>query len=188
MTKVYNGITLHAVLLGLLTTPVQFGVGKKFYVAAYKALKHGASNMDVLIALGTSCAYFYSVLALILNIIHPDYSPMVFFDTSAMLITFISLGKYLEHMAKGRTSEAIEKLVSLQAKTATLVDKEGHEKEIPSTLVAKGDVLKVFPGATVPADGTIIDGESTINEAMITGESMPQQKVDRLPYYPEEGV
>ena len=109
-----NSINLDILLRWFLTTPIQFGVGAKFYVAAWKALSHRSANMDVLVVLGTSVSYFYSVLVIFLNLYLPDYEPIVFFETSSMLITFILLGKYLEYVAKGKTCDAIGKLIALK--------------------------------------------------------------------------
>eukprot|EP01087_Luapelamoeba_hula_P009187 TRINITY_DN2361_c0_g1_i1.p1 TRINITY_DN2361_c0_g1~~TRINITY_DN2361_c0_g1_i1.p1 ORF type:complete len:880 (+),score=129.55 TRINITY_DN2361_c0_g1_i1:194-2833(+) len=180
-TPVVHSITLVMLIEWALTTPVQFIIGARFYSAAWSALKRGAGNMDLLVALGTSISYFYSVFIIILNLIDSSYKPVVFFETSAMLITFILLGKYLEFAAKGRTSDAISKLLSLKPKTAIMLEMDSgrivSEKEIAADLIEVNDYLKVLPGATVPADGLVVTGESSINEAMITGESMPVAKV-----------
>ncbi|ELR21256.1 coppertranslocating P-type ATPase [Acanthamoeba castellanii str. Neff] len=173
-------ISVQLILQLMLTTPVQFISGGKFYIGAWKALKHGGANMDVLVSLGTSASYLYSLFSMVMCFFLPHYQPFVFFETSAMLITFISLGKYLEYVAKGRTSEAIQKLMSLQATTATLIKMEDdeilEETELALELIEAGDILKVVPGATVPTDGILIKGQSFVNESMITGESIPSEK------------
>ncbi|KAK4420983.1 Copper-transporting ATPase RAN1 [Sesamum alatum] len=160
-----------------LVTFVQFVVGKRFYVAAGRALRNGSTNMDVLVALGTSASYFYSVYALLYGAITGFWSP-TYFETSAMLITFVLFGKYLESLAKGKTSDAIRKLVGLAPATATLLikDKGGNvvgEREIDALLIQPGDILKVLPGTKVPADGLVVWGSSYVNESMVTGESAP---------------
>ncbi|MBS4223091.1 heavy metal translocating P-type ATPase [Lederbergia citrea] len=152
-----------------LATPVQFYIGRQFYVGAYKALRNKSANMDVLVALGTSAAYFYSVF-LVLN-----KGSDLYFETSAVLITLIILGKLFEAKAKGRSSEAIKKLMGLQAKTATVLQ-NGEEKEIPLEEVIAGDILLVKPGEKVPVDGVIMEGRSAFDESMITGESVPVDK------------
>ncbi|CAL5049154.1 unnamed protein product [Urochloa decumbens] len=164
----------------ILVSIVQFVVGKRFYVAAYRALRHGSTNMDVLVVLGTTASYVYSVCALLYGSF-TGYRPPVYFETSAMIITFVLFGKYLEVLAKGKTSDAIKKLVELVPSTALLVlkDKEGKhvgEREIDAMLVQPGDVLKVLPGSKVPADGVVVWGTSHVNESMITGESAPIPK------------
>uniref|UniRef100_A0A0C9RMF9 TSA: Wollemia nobilis Ref_Wollemi_Transcript_10952_4028 transcribed RNA sequence n=1 Tax=Wollemia nobilis TaxID=56998 RepID=A0A0C9RMF9_9CONI len=163
-----------------LVTPIQFVIGKRFYVAAYRALRNGSANMDVLVALGTSAAYFYSVCALLYGAT-TGYETATYFETSAMLITFVLLGKYLEVVAKGKTSDAIKKLLELAPTTAVLLvtDSDGKivgEKEIDAQLIQRGDMLRVQPGSKVPADGTVIWGSSHVNESMITGESAPVSK------------
>ncbi|KAG8385094.1 hypothetical protein BUALT_Bualt03G0005700 [Buddleja alternifolia] len=163
-----------------LVTVVQFVIGKRFYVAAGRALRNGSTNMDVLVALGTSASYFYSVCALLYGAITGFWSP-TYFETSAMLITFVLFGKYLESLAKGKTSDAIKKLVELTPATAILLmkDKGGkvvREREIDSLLIQPGDILKVLPGAKVPADGLVVWGSSYVNESMVTGESAPVLK------------
>lgn len=163
-----------------LVSLVQFGIGKRFYVAAAKALRRGATNMDVLVALGTSASYFYSVCALLYGAATGFWSP-TYFETSAMLITFVLLGKYLESLAKGKTSDAIKKLVELAPATALLLqkDKGGKcigEREIDSLLIQPGDLLKVLPGIKIPADGVVLWGSSYVNESMVTGESIPVLK------------
>jgi Cu+-exporting ATPase len=179
--EVITNLTYESVILFLLSTPVQFWIGGDFYKKSYKALSHRAATMDVLVALGTSAAYFYSLLSIIYGIFVPEFEGAVFFETSAMLLTFIILGKYMEARAKGQTSEAIKKLVSLQAKSAILleIDDNGNvlnERDIPTDLIQKGDILKVYPGAKIPTDGVIVDGQSAIDESMITGESLPVNK------------
>ncbi|KAL8101400.1 hypothetical protein AgCh_033326 [Apium graveolens] len=163
-----------------LVSVVQFVIGKRFYVAAWRALRNGSTNMDVLVALGTSASYFYSVYALIYGAVTGFWSP-TYFETSAMLITFVLLGKYLETLAKGKTSDAIKKLVELTPATALLLlkDKGGKvigEREIDSLLIQLGDMLKVLPGTKVPVDGMVVWGSSYVNESMVTGESEPVSK------------
>jgi len=153
-----------------LATPVQFIVGGQYYVSAFKALRNGSANMDVLIAMGSSAAYFYSVVITFANI-HQH----VYFETAAVIITLIRLGKYLEAKAKGRTSEAIKKLMGLRAKTARLI-RDGQEVSVPIDSVIVGDIVLVKPGETVPVDGVVIEGRSTIDESMLTGESLPVEK------------
>lgn len=158
-----------------LATPVQFFIGKQFYVGAYKALRNKSANMDVLVALGTSAAYFYSVYLAIGTIGHNGHGVGLYFETSAVLITLIILGKLFEVKAKGRSSEAIKKLMGLQAKTA-LVVRDGAEVEIPLEQVVAGDVLLVKPGEKIPVDGVILEGQSALDESMLTGESVPVDK------------
>src|SRR5699024_1066305 len=158
-----------------LATPVQFIIGWQFYVSSYKNLKTKSANMDVLVALGTSAAYFYSLYEGI-KTIGTNYEPHLYFETSAILITLILFGKYLEANAKGRTTEAITKLMALQVKEArVLVD--GSEQMLPIYQVNVGDTLIVKPGEKIPLDGIIKRGNSTIDESMLTGESMPVTKV-----------
>jgi Cu+-exporting ATPase len=180
--ELISNLTYESIILFTLSTPVQFWIGADFYKKAYKAVSHGAATMDVLVALGTSAAYFYSLFSILYGMAVPEFEGAVFFETSAMLITFIILGKYMEARAKGQTSEAIKKLVSMQAKSAILLelDKNGkiiNEKEIPAELIQKGDILKVFPGSKIPTDGIISEGNSAVDESMITGESIPVNKV-----------
>ncbi|KAK8263607.1 hypothetical protein V6Z11_D12G051700 [Gossypium hirsutum] len=163
-----------------LVSVVQFVIGKRFYVAAGRALRNGSTNMDVLVALGTSASYFYSVGALLYGAITGFWSP-TYFETSSMLITFVLLGKYLECLAKGKTSDAIKKLVELAPATALLVVKDNGgniigEREVDALLVQPGDILKVLPGAKLPADGIVVWGSSYVNESMVTGESVPVSK------------
>lgn len=153
----------------LLSTAVQFSAGLIFYRGAWSALKNRSANMDVLVALGTSAAYFYSLLAFA-GLLGPGRE--VFFETSAMLIAFIRLGKYLEARARGKAGEALKKLLHLQADKARLVTGDG-EKEVPVSIIRVGDVVLVRPGETIPVDGEVIDGGSAMDESMITGESMP---------------
>lgn len=158
-----------------LATPVQFIVGKQFYVGAYKALRNKSANMDVLVALGTSAAYFYSLYLSIVSIGSEAHMIELYYETSAVLITLIILGKLFEVRAKGRSSEAIKKLMGLQAKTAT-VFRNGVEQEVVLEDVVVGDILYVKPGEKVPVDGEIIEGRSALDESMLTGESVPVDK------------
>jgi P-type Cu+ transporter len=153
-----------------LATPVQFYVGGQFYVGAYKSLRNGSANMDVLVAMGTSAAYFYS-LPIALGLIGGH----VYFETAAVIITLIKLGKYLEAQAKGRTSEAIKKLMGLRAKTARIV-RAGQEMEVPADEVVVGDIVLVRPGEKIPVDGVVVEGRSAVDESMLTGESLPVEK------------
>ncbi|GMH09398.1 hypothetical protein Nepgr_011239 [Nepenthes gracilis] len=180
-TKVVNMLGIGEILRWTLSTPVQFIIGHRFYTGSYKALRHGSANMDVLIALGTNAAYFYSVYILMRAATSQNFKGTDFFETSSMLISFILLGKYLEVLAKGKTSEAIAKLMDLAPETAILLtlDDEGNvvsEQEIDSRLIQKNDVLKVVPGAKLACDGFVVWGQSHVNESMITGESRPVAK------------
>ncbi|HEY6837935.1 MAG TPA: heavy metal translocating P-type ATPase, partial [Geobacteraceae bacterium] len=156
----------------VLASIVQFTAGLTFYRGSFYALKSKSANMDVLVALGTSAAYFYSLFAFFGAFgAHGD----VFFETSAMLIAFIRLGKYLEARARGKAGEALKKLLRLQADKARLITAEG-EKEVPASLVKIGDLMLVRPGETFPTDGVIVAGSSTLDESMVTGESVPVEK------------
>ena len=163
---------LHLPLVQLiLVTPVQFGVGQRFYRGAYHALKTKAPNMDVLVAMGTSAAFALSVYNGFFNPHNSD----LYFESSGMIITLILLGKYLEQKAKTKTSDAIKQLMSLQAKTAMIIV-AGEEKEVPIEEVQVGDILRVRPGEQIPVDGKILKGQTTIDESMLTGESLPVDK------------
>ncbi len=153
----------------LLATPVQFVIGYRYYRGAYHSLRGGGANMDVLIALGTSAAYFYSVYNLLIHV-HEYY-----FEASAVIITLILLGKMFEAIAKGKTSEAIKKLMGLQPKTARVI-RDGVEADIAIEDLVIGDTIVVRPGERVPVDGVIVDGASALDESMITGESIPVDK------------
>ncbi|MEH7302737.1 heavy metal translocating P-type ATPase, partial [Neobacillus drentensis] len=158
-----------------LATPVQFIVGRQFYVGAYKALRNGSANMDVLVALGTSAAYFYSLYIIISAIGSGQMMYELYFETSAVLITLILLGKLFEARAKGRSSEAIKKLMGMQAKTATVI-RDGKEIEVALEEVVVDDIILVKPGEKIPVDGEIIEGRSALDESMLTGESVPVDK------------
>lgn len=159
--------------------PVQFYVGAPFYVGAFKALRNRSANMDVLIALGTSAAYFYSIYLTLDwfgaggGSLH--HAPALYFETSAVLITLVVLGKWFEGMAKGRTSEAIRSLMGLQAKTAHVL-RNGEELIVPIEDVQVGDVVLVKPGEKIPVDGIVTEGASSVDESMLTGESLPVGK------------
>ncbi|MFH1471171.1 MAG: heavy metal translocating P-type ATPase, partial [Candidatus Micrarchaeota archaeon] len=159
----------HVYLLFLLATPVQFYVGRQFYFGAWAALRNRSATMDTLIALGTSAAYLFSLRALIDPMAHQ------YFETSAVLITLVILGKYLEAIAKGRTGEAIRKLMDLSPKIA-LVERDGKEFEIPAEQVVLGDIVIVKPGERIPVDGKVVGGASSVDESMLTGESIPVEK------------
>ncbi len=154
----------------LLASPVQFYVGWQYYVGAFKSLRNGSANMDVLIAMGSSVAFLYS-----LPVTFGWLEDHVYFETAAVIITLIRLGKYLEARAKGRTSDAIKKLMGLRAKTARIV-RDGQELEVPVDEVKVGDFVLVRPGEKIPVDGVVIEGRSAIDESMLTGESLPVEK------------
>nr|CAD1831368.1 unnamed protein product [Ananas comosus var. bracteatus] len=170
-SKVYNNLTVGMLLRWVLCTPVQFIIGWRFYIGTYHALKRGSSNMDVLVALGTNAAYFYSVYIVLKALTSQTFEGEDFFETSAMLISFILLGKYLEIMAKGKTSDALAKLTDLAPDTAVLLDmdKDGNvisEMEISTQLLQRNDVIKIVPGAKVPVDGVVIKViGGTVNES-----------------------
>jgi Cu+-exporting ATPase len=157
-------------MMWAVATPVQFYVGWQYYVGAYKSLRNRSANMDVLIAMGSSVAYFYSIL-ITLGVL-PGH---VYFETAAVIITLIRLGKFLEARAKGRTSEAIKKLMGLRAKTARII-RSGEELEVPVEEVRVGDMVLVRPGEKVAVDGVVVDGRSAVDESMLTGESLPVEK------------
>lgn len=153
----------------------------RFYAGSYHALRRKSANMDVLVALGTNAAYFYSIYIVIRASTSESFEGQDFFETSAMLISFILLGKYLEVLAKGKTSDALAKLTDLAPDTAYLLTKDGDgnvlsEVEISTQLIHKNDTLKIVPGAKVPVDGIVVDGHSFVNESMITGEARPVDK------------
>jgi Cu+-exporting ATPase len=160
----------------VLATPIQFIIGRHFYIGAYKALRNKSANMDVLVALGTSSAYFYSLYLTLINSGQQSHHQVeLYYETSAVLITLILLGKLLETRAKGRSSEAIKKLLKLQAKTA-LVIRDGKEIPLPIEKVSTGDLIIVKPGEKIPVDGEIMEGSSSVDESMLTGESIPVEK------------
>lgn len=163
-------ILLNPYVQWAIATPVQFIIGANFYKGAYYSLKNKSANMDVLVALGTSAAYFYSVY-----LVFQDPSHGLYFETSAMLITLILLGKYFEAKAKGRSSDAIRSLIQMQPTTATLI-RNGKHIEVPIQEVVLNDILLIRAGEAIPVDGVIVEGETTIDESMLTGESMPVHK------------
>ena len=171
------GLWSHAVwvnwLFLTLATPVQFYTGWDYYTGGWKSLKNGSANMDVLVAMGSSVAYFYSLALLI----YPPLGEHVYFETSAVIITLIKLGKMLESRTKGKTGGAIRKLMGLRPKTATILE-NGKERDIPLSLVSVGDIVIVHPGESIPVDGLVLEGESSVDESMLTGEPIP---VDKTP-------
>lgn len=159
-----------------LATPVQFLIGGQFYAGAYKSLRSGSANMDVLVALGTSSAYFYSLFLTIRSLGSDMHHPAeLYYETSSVLITLILVGKWFEALAKGRSSEAIKSLMGLQAKSA-LVLRDGRETSIPIDEVKTGDTVIVRPGEKIPVDGWVLQGVSSVDESMLTGESLPVAK------------
>ena len=162
-------------LMLALATPVQFYVGWQYYVGAFKALRNKSANMDVLIAMGSSIAYLYS-----LPIVFGWLTGHVYLETAAVIITLIRLGKFLEARAKGRTSEAIKKLMGLRPKTARVL-RSGVEIDIPVDEVVTGDVIIVRPGEKFPTDGVVTEGRSAVDESMLTGESLPVEKIPGAP-------
>ncbi|MFC6736712.1 heavy metal translocating P-type ATPase, partial [Halolamina salina] len=167
------GVPLGWVMFGL-ATPVQVVLGRSFYRNSYNALvTNGRANMDVLIALGSSTAYVYSVAAL-LDLI----AGSLYFDTAALILVFITLGNYLEARSKGQAGEALRTLLEMEADTATIVDEDGNEEEIPLEDVEVGDRMKVRPGEQIPTDGVVVDGQSAVDESMVTGESVPVEKTE----------
>jgi Cu+-exporting ATPase len=198
--RIIPGLYLGDIICLVLTIPVQFGIGKRFYVSAYKSLSHGAPTMDVLVVLGTSSAFFFSIFSMLVSLLFsPHTKPTTLFDTSTMLITFISLGRYLENKAKGQTSKALSNLMSLAPSMTTIYtdpiaaakaaegwevadEKLGRnsidgnaveERVIATELIEVGDVVILRPGDKLPADGTVTRGESYLDESMVTGEAMP---------------
>lgn len=164
----------------LFATPIQFLIGWPFYRGAWKALKNGSANMDVLVALGTSAAYFYSLFETIRFTAGAIREPNLYYETSGILLTLIILGKWFEALAKGRTSEAIKALMHLQPKTAMVV-RNGEEESIPVEQVQIGDRIRVKPGERLPVDGVVLEGRSAIDESMLTGESIPVDKQEGDP-------
>ncbi|KAF2450594.1 heavy metal translocatin [Karstenula rhodostoma CBS 690.94] len=198
--RIMAGLYLGDLVCLVLTIPVQFGIGKRFYVSAYKSLSHGSPTMDVLVVLGTSAAFFFSCASMLVSLlISPHSKPTTLFDTSTMLFTFISIGRYLENSAKGQTSKALSRLMSLAPSMATIYadpiaaakaaegwdvadEKDSRqsmdgnaieEKVIATELIEVGDVVILRPGDKIPADGTVTHGESYVDESMVTGEAMP---------------
>ncbi|KAF9112043.1 ATPase Cu transporting protein 7B [Mortierella sp. AM989] len=192
MKNIIPGLRIQDVIMFILATPVQFWLAKPFYKKAYRALRYTrTANMETLVALGTSVAYFASLGSIIaamakgkdqhgsMDGMGMSSSGVDFFETSVFLVTFINLGKWLEAMAKGKTAETITKLMDLQPETATLVKADETLEEIPASLIQVGDILMVNAGGRIPCDGLLWKGNTTVDEAMITGESLPVQKTER---------
>lgn len=159
----------------VLASIAQFGPGLVFYKGAWSAIKSGALTMDVLVVMGTSVAYLFSIYHWLIMVHPAGHHPHVYFETSAWLITFILLGKLLEEVAKGRTSEALQKLIALQPAVAH-VERDGQVVDIPTSQVKPGDRIQVRAGEKIPVDGTLLEGYSTVDESMLTGESLPVEK------------
>ena len=186
MKHIVPRVTYKTLLLWLLATPVQFGIGRRFHRAAWNGAKHCNLGMDFLVSLGTSASYVYSCASVLLACMYKNFHGQHTFESSALLLTFVVMGKLMESYAKGKTSDALSKLLKLKGKSALIVegcrfDEDGNmfggeEKLVDIELVQLRDVVKVLPGSTVPADGSIIKGRSTVDESMISGESMPVTK------------
>lgn len=204
--ELFPGLYFGDLICLLLTVPVQFGIGRRFYVTSYRSLKHRSPTMDVLIMLGTSAAFFYSCFTMVIAILSDHHRrPSTVFDTSTMLITFITLGRWLEYRAKGQTSAALSRLMSLAPSMTTIYedpiaaekladgwasvaardgpkptlasdDASVNQKIIPTELIQVGDVVVLHPGDKVSADGVVLRGESFVDESMITGEALPIHK------------
>lgn len=201
--QIIPGLFLGDLICMILTIPVQFGVGRRFYISAWKSIKHGSPTMDVLVILGTTSAFCFSTLTMLVSILLPPHSrPGTIFDTSTMLLAFITFGRYLENSAKGQTSKALSRLMSLAPSMATIyldpiaVGKAAEamgkapevdanqkdagatweEKTVPTELLQVGDIVIIRPGDKIPADGTLVRGETYVDESMVTGEAMPVQK------------
>ncbi|CAE7138344.1 unnamed protein product [Rhizoctonia solani] len=179
--RICPGLYLGDLLVFILTIPVQFGLGRKFYHNAWKAVKHGSATMDVLVMLGTTSAFVYSFFSMVCAMFNPspNFRPALFFDTSTMLITFVSLGRYLENLAKGKTSAALTDLMALAPSMATIYTDAPActvEKKVATELVQVGDTVKIVPGDKIPADGTLLKGTSTVDESAVTGEPVPALK------------
>ncbi len=159
----------------VLASVAQFGPGLVFYKGAWSAIKSGALTMDVLVVMGTSVAYLFSIYHWLIMVHPAGHHPQVYFETSAWLITFILLGKLLEEVAKGRTSEALQKLIALQPAVAH-VERDGQVVDTPTSQVKPGDRIQVRAGEKIPVDGTLLEGYSTVDESMLTGESLPVEK------------
>ncbi|TKX25819.1 ATPase-like protein 6 [Elsinoe australis] len=207
--KLFPGLWLGDVVCLILTIPVQFGIGKRFYVSAFKSIRHGSPTMDVLVVMGTSAAFFFSCAAMLVSLLSTSHTkPATTFDTSTMLITFICLGRFLENRAKGQTSKALSRLMSLAPSSAVIYadpiaaakaaegwkamsGDEKHSEEpkvgtieeltVPTELLEVGDVVILKPGDKIPADGLVISGESFVDESMVTGEAMPIMKAKDMP-------
>ncbi|MBM3147551.1 MAG: heavy metal translocating P-type ATPase, partial [Actinobacteria bacterium] len=164
-------------VLWALATPVQFWVGRQFYVGAFKAARHRTTDMNTLIALGSSAAYFYSVLGAVAPGLfqYAGIGAPMYFDSSALIITLVLLGRMLEARAKGQTSEAIKKLIGLQPRTARVL-RDGNETDVPVADVVPGDLVVVRPGEKLPVDGVVVEGGSAVDESMLTGEPIPVVK------------
>lgn len=165
-----------------LATPVQFGIGKRFYISSIKALRHYSATMDVLVVFGTTASFFFSTFSMIVALFCTTQCerPATFFETSTMLITFVTLGRYLENSAKGKTSEALSKLISLTPSMAVIYsdgEKMTQERKVATELIQRGDYVKVIPGERIAADGLVVRGESSVDESMVTGEAIPVTKV-----------
>lgn len=179
---VAQNLSVMSLLSWILSTPVMFGVGWRFFLSSYRSLRHWRATMDVLLAIGTGSAYLYSVIAVAIGLRNENFQVTVFFEVSLFLIAFVMLGKYLENLAKGKTSEAITKLLLLQPTKATLLARDlmsgefRDDKQVDVELLTPGDYVRVLPGEKVPLDGTVVDGRSALDESMITGESMPVNK------------
>lgn len=175
--RLLPGLYVFDLIQLVLTIPVQFGVGRRFFVSAYKSVRHGTPTMDVLVSLSTASAFFFSTISLLRSFLAgSDNHPSVFYDTSTMLITFIVLGRYLENLAKGKSSAALSKLMSLTPSTALMLVTDPNtgqvtaEKRIPTELIQLGDLVKIVPGDKIPADGVVHTGSSSVDESMVTGE------------------